>query len=590
MSIRKSTFPKRPKIEYEKSASPEPENWTVITALNRVLTLAEDSGLSDEFWNLCSTPLEFLRNELGLTNVQIVVLAIMIESGEGVSWKQLGSFLGCSRLSVMVYSEEIEELVTKRWAVRKRVHEFGGMYEGFGLVHGVITALRHNKAFVPEKIDGLTEQQFVDKLESHVDKNFNDHHADFADDEEWMLQLVKANPHLPLCHEILKFDDIHTQSLLLMIVFDYAQWADSDGEGLTLSTISDLYPEDAMCDGIRYRLREGSHELIRRGYIEYRCDDGQVNNEQYQLTKLAKRELLSAYTPSKSRCAHRNRATNRFMKSHTAIKEKTLFFNTSEQEQLKRLVSLLSPDNLPSVQERLEEQGMRKGFACLFYGAPGTGKTETVLQIARQTGRDLMQVDIAGLRDKWVGESEKNIKEIFSRYRDLCKQSEVMPILFFNEADAIINKRTENVEHSVDKMDNAMQNIILQEIEDLEGILIATTNLTSNLDRAFERRFLFKVKFHKPDTEVKAKIWSSMLKDISADDARLLATHFDFSGGQIENIARKRTIDYILSGKFATLSEIEGYCQAELLSGKNERRHIIGFSTQVVPTQSLPTV
>ena len=255
-----------------------------------------------------------------------------------------------------------------------------------------------------------------------------------------------------------------------------------------------------------------------------------------------------------------------------------MFFNAPEQLQIERLAHLLSTENLPSIQQRLEEQGMRKGFACLFYGAPGTGKTETVLQIARQTGRDLMQVDIAGLRDKWVGESEKNIKEVFTRYRSLCKNCEVMPILFFNEADAIINKRTENVEHSVDKMDNAMQNIILQEIEDLDGILIATTNLTSNLDSAFERRFLYKVEFHKPDTDVKAKIWRSMLKDISDEDALQLASLFDFSGGQIENIARKRTVDYILSGNVASFKDIEDYCRAELLANKKQLKPIVGFS------------
>lgn len=565
----------RQKMEYDESMYQEPDSWTIITALNRVLELAEDSELSDEFWKISKNPLDYLRVELGLTNIQIVVLAILIEAGEPLSWKHLGNFLNISRLSMMVYSEEIEQLVTMRWAIRRASHDISGMNQGFALAHGVVTALRHNKPFVPEKIDGLNEQQFVDKLESHVDKNMNDRHASFADDEEWMLQLVKANPHLPLCHEVLRFDDIHIQSLLLMIVFDYAQWADSDGEGLTLQTISDLYPEDMECDGLRYRLRDGSHELMRRGYIEFRCEDGVVNNEQYRLTKTAKAELLSAYTPSKSRCQRYNDSNSRYVKKHASIKEKSLFFNSSEQEQIERLTSLLSQDNLPSVQQRLEEQGMRKGFACLFYGAPGTGKTETVLQIARQTGRDLMQVDIAGLRDKFVGESEKNIKEVFSRYCKLCQNSEVMPILFFNEADAIINKRTENVEHSVDKMDNAMQNIILQEIEDLDGILIATTNLTSNLDKAFERRFLYKVKFHKPDTDVKTKIWRSMLKDISADDARQLASHFDFSGGQIENVARKRTVDYILSGKFASLDEIEDYCRAELLDNKSHRQ--IGF-------------
>ena len=554
----------------------EPDTWTIITALDRVLDMAEDSQLSDDFWESVKNPLAFLRQELGLTNIQIVVLAIMIEAGEAVTWKRLGHFLGCSRLSMMVYSEEIEELVSKRWAIRKGAREMGAFFEGIALSYGVVTALRHNKVFVPEKIDGLTEQQFVDKLESHIEKNMNDRSIDFKDDEEWMLQLIKANPHLPLCHNLLMFDDIHVQSLLLLIVVDYAQWEGSVGEGLTFETISSLYPEDYECDGLRHELRNGTHPLIECGYIEHKCIDGQVDTDRYMLTRNTKTELLSAYTPSHSKCRRMKQDNSRFLKNHDSIKEKSLFFNTSEQEQIERLTSLLSTENLPSVQERLEEQGMRKGFACLFYGAPGTGKTETVLQIARQTGRDLMQVDIAGLRDKWVGESEKNIKEVFARYRNLCQTCEVMPILFFNEADAIINKRTENVEHSVDKMDNAMQNIILQEIEDLDGILIATTNLTSNLDKAFERRFLYKVEFHKPDTDVKTKIWRSMLKDISADDARQLASHFDFSGGQIENIARKRTVDYILSGKFASLDEIEGYCRAELLSGKERRS--IGFN------------
>ena len=555
----------------------EPDTWTIITALDRILDMAQDSQLSDEFWESVKNPLAFLNKELGLTNVQIVALAMLIEAGEPMSWKSMGNYLGCSRLSIMVYSEEIEELVTKRWAIHKGVHEIGGFYEGIALVRGVVTALRHNKPFIPEKIDGLNEQQFVDKLERHVEKNLNDHNTVFNDEEGWMLELAKANPHLPLCHEVLRFNDIHVQSLLMLIVVDYAQWEGSDGEGLTFQTIDGLYPEEYECDFMREGLRDGTHPLIQCGYIEHKCNEGQADTEQYMLTRKAKAELLSAYTPSHSKC-RRMKPDDRFLKSHKAIREKSLFFNTSEQEQIERLTSLLSDENLPSIQKRLEEQGMRKGFACLFYGAPGTGKTETVLQIARQTGRDLMQVDIAGLRDKWVGESEKNIKEVFARYRRLCQNSEVMPILFFNEADAIINKRTENVEHSVDKMDNAMQNIILQEIEDLDGILIATTNLTSNLDSAFERRFLFKIEFHKPNTEVKSKIWCSMLKDLSPDDARQLASHFDFSGGQIENIARKRTVDYILTGKFATLEEIESYCQAELLDNKKERHHIAGFS------------
>lgn len=555
----------------------EPETWTIITALNRVLELAEDSRLSETFWESCKNPIAFLGAELGLTDIQIVILAILIESGEPMSWKMLGKYLDCPRLTMMTYTEEVEELLAKRWIVRRGTRELGGSYEGFALVHGVIKALRHNQVFVPEKIDGLTEQQFVDMLEGHIEKNLNDRRAQFSECEEWMLQLVKANPHLPLCHEVLKLNDIHEQSLLLMIVYDYAQWEGSEGEGLTLRSIDQVYPEDYECGYMRHALRDGSHVLMQNGYIEYKCENGLADNEQYVLTHKSKTELLSAYQPSHVKCPPQCNG-QRFLKSHATIREKSLFFNPSVQKQLQRLADLLSIDSLPSIQQRLQEKGLRQGFACLFYGAPGTGKTESVLQIARQTGRDLMQVDIAGLRDKYVGESEKNIKEVFTRYRTLCKHSEVTPILFFNEADAIINKRIQNVEYSVDKMDNAMQNIILQEIEDLDGILIATTNLTSNLDPAFERRFLFKVEFQTPDAAVKARIWQSLLPDLSEAEALHLASLFDFSGGQIENIARKRTVDYILSGRNATLQEIEDYCREELLANGKGLRPITGFA------------
>ncbi len=565
--------------DMEEKTYQEPKEWTIITALNRVLSQARGSELSEEFWVTCRNPLDYLTQMLGLTDVQVVFLAMLVETGDAMSWREFGRFLHCSRLSMMVYSEELEELVEKRWLCRRTLPHSDGNGDAFSLAKGVVSALRHNQTFVPEKIDGLDIQHLIDKLEAHVDRNLGDFHADFEDDERWMLQLCQANPHLPLCHEVLRFKgDPHTQSLLMMVVFDYAQWADSDDEGLTMSTIDHIYPDDYEVDELKRRLRNGTHRLIRGGYIEHKCEDGVADTERYMLTRNAKESLLNGYTPSKSKCMRQQRLT-RDLKSHTGIKEKRMFYNAAEQKQIERLTSLLSQENLPGIQQRLEEEGMRKGFACLFYGSPGTGKTETVLQIARQTGRDLMQIDIAGMRDKYVGESEKNIKAVFARYREVCRQSDVMPILLFNEADAIFGKRTTlgGNNPSVEKMDNAMQNIILQEMEDLDGILIATTNLTCNLDAAFERRFLFKVEFHKPDTEVKAKLWCSMLGDgITEDDARRLAVRYDFSGGQIENIARKRTIEYILTGQKATFDEIDEFCKHEQLDVKKERKPI-GF-------------
>lgn len=554
----------------------EPETWTMITALDRVLSQAHNSRLSDEFWESVRNPVSYLTENLELTRIQVVFLAMLIEAGEPMSWKEFGDYLNCSRLSMMIYSEELEKMIAKRWLIRQSMNGFMVLPKGFAVDRGVMSALLLNKKFVPEKIDGLTEQEFVNKLENRVSKHLNRNYGFFSNDEEWMELLCAANPQLPLCQVAMSLDDIHEKSLLLMAIFDYAQWADSADEGLTMDSIDRLYPDDYECGWLREQIQNGTHILIEKGYIEHKCEEGIADTERIMLTSKAKQELLSEYKPTRTRVV-KPRMQNRYLKSCKAIRKKEMFFNETEQEQIERLTSLLSQENYASVQQRLEEQKMRKGFACLFYGAPGTGKTETVLQIARKTGRNIMQVDIAGLKDKWVGESEKNIKSVFSQYKKLCQSSEVMPILFFNEADAIINKRTENVSHSVDKMDNAMQNIILQEMEDLEGILIATTNLTSNLDNAFERRFLFKVEFRKPDTDVKVKLWSSMLgKDISDDDAHRLAVSYDFSGGQIENIARKRTIDYVLYGKQATFEVLDSYCKAESLN-KNTVRPAIGF-------------
>jgi SpoVK/Ycf46/Vps4 family AAA+-type ATPase len=184
-------------------------------------------------------------------------------------------------------------------------------------------------------------------------------------------------------------------------------------------------------------------------------------------------------------------------------------------------------------------------------------------------------VDMSKLKSKWIGDSEKNIKALFNTYRNIVKDSELAPILLFNEADAIFGRRLRE-ESSTDKMNNAIQNLILQEMESLEGVLIATTNLTENFDTAFERRFLYKILFRAPEAGVKAKIWRSMVEDLSEDDAARLAAEYGFTGGQIENISRKLDVDYILSGRTPDMDKILSLCQAESIQ-KQQSGKRIGF-------------
>ena len=239
---------------------------------------------------------------------------------------------------------------------------------------------------------------------------------------------------------------------------------------------------------------------------------------------------------------------------------------------------MLEEEHYNDIHARLQEQGFRCGFTCLFYGAPGTGKTETVLQLARHTGRDIFQVNIPEIKSCWVGESEKNIKALFDTYRQKVNTSLITPVLLFNEADAIIGKRQEGAERAVDKMENSIQNIILQEMETLDGILIATTNLAQNMDKAFERRFLYKIRFDKPTIEARIAIWREMLPTLDMADAEKLAERYDFSGGQIENIARHYAIDAILHGNAAPTAEnLASHCDSERIDQSTSNKRI-GFT------------
>ena len=113
-------------------------------------------------------------------------------------------------------------------------------------------------------------------------------------------------------------------------------------------------------------------------------------------------------------------------------------------------------------------------------------------------------------------------------------------------------------------------------METIEGIMIATTNLTSNLDKTFERRFLYKIRFEKPALESRAKIWQTMLAGLSENDAQILAFQFDLTGGEKENIARKHMVDAILSGNDAIdVRKIIASCRHERIARNTRPR--VGF-------------
>jgi SpoVK/Ycf46/Vps4 family AAA+-type ATPase len=431
----------------------------------------------------------------------------------------------------------------------------------------VIEALANDNKYVRESYQCKTTKEFLSKFYEFTHAYYRDRLTyDLMCDE--IKLLFEENEELKYAQDIRKLSlEFEDEMILthfcrhLVIHNDDVLEADN-----LVFLLNDEHDKRTLVED----LQKGIHTLQKRKLIEYSFEDGFEDKDHYCLTDSAKKKLLKDFKLKSKR------KTVSDIISSKDIVEKSLFYDGTTISQVKELEGLLNEENFKNIKSRMKAQKMRCGFACVFYGSPGTGKTETVLQLARKTGRDIMQVNISEVKSCWVGESEKNIKAIFDRYRTQAQNAKITPILLFNEADAVIGKRREGAENAVDKMENSIQNIILQEMETLDGIMIATTNLEQNMDKAFERRFLYKIKFNKPSLEARSSIWKTMIPVLSEDESTKLASKYDFSGGQIENIARHYAINTVLHGDDENrLSSLYTYCDGEKFEKKEQ--HKIGF-------------
>lgn len=543
-----------------------------ITSLNlmqlfeQVIDLTADRNLPPDNIADVQPYLDRLSNRLQISTREALLLSACVNAGScTINISDIASHFGCKNIKIQTYWQDLLSLTTKRLLFTRQ--NLDGE-TAFVFPQEVLNAFREDR--VPEipSYDNLSIADWFEYLVSLFDERIRRRlsYDVFVTD---LRRLITSNPSLPLPQRLRFYqldDNMSDIILLLGLVFLFLR--DHD-EHVMRSDLEDLFQHPRSMRSIARSLEAGEHCLQDFGLVEFVCADGQIESNAWKLTDKAKCELLEGMAYCKKTKANLINAD--------AITPKQLFFPAAVEKQVAQLRTLFCPDRFSDIQERLVQHGMRRGFACIFYGAPGTGKTETALQLARETGRAIKMVDVPNLRSKWVGDTEKNIKAVFDEYRRLCTESGPAPILLFNEADAVLCKRSEGAVTGVDKMENAMQNIILQEMETLDGIMVATTNLTGNLDTAFERRFLYKIEFPKPTADESRHIWRSMLPDLTEDDAYALARDYAFSGGQIENIARKYIVDTILEGEDKLdISTVREACRCELFNRNSRPR--IGFS------------
>lgn len=205
----------------------------------------------------------------------------------------------------------------------------------------------------------------------------------------------------------------------------------------------------------------------------------------------------------------------------------------------------------------MEDWGLKRflkaGYRALFYGPPGTGKTLAATLLGKKNAMDVYRVDLSMIVSKYIGETEKNLAKVF----DLAENRNW--ILFFDEADALFGKRT-STNTSNDRHANQEVAYLLQRIEDFPGTVILATNLRSNIDEAFSRRFQSVIYFPMPDKELRAELWRKMLpikwlgKD--ADVLTDMASDTELSGGSITNVVRRCALSLIQSKEKKLTKEV----------------------------------
>ncbi len=325
------------------------------------------------------------------------------------------------------------------------------------------------------------------------------------------------------------------------------EYSATDASLREMNTLIDLISIDEY-DRIKNRslLEDGSH-LLSENIIDYEemlNPFGGISRAFYIVDEV----LQSIIHPNKNKAVKR-------LKLNALIEEQDIFELVDPETSLddvvlsdetKETLSNLMRQVDKEVVGRLVEWGIKdkkRGIDAriIFYGTAGTGKTMTAYSLAKSLKRQVLAFDCSKILSMYVGESEKNVRKIFDTFYELCEKTKTEPILLLNEADQFLGSRSSGNITGSDQMHNQMQNIFLEQIENFRGMLIATTNLLENIDKAFSRRFNYKIEFKRPNEAQREKLWELMLPKNAPYEKKFdlkKLVKYPLSGGQINLIVK----------------------------------------------------
>ena len=405
--------------------------------------------------------------------------------------------------------------------------------------------------------------------------------------ENRIKERIKVTSNSIMLEDFFKDNDLKEQEQTLFLALLKEEYSGGDGSIRDMNALIELISSDDY-EKIKYRsLLEESSNLVSNSLIDY--DEvltpfGGINRNFY----IPDEVLYKISHPTKKKTRGPKIKLDSIIKEQDTFElintSKTLddvVLNDKTRETLGALLKQVDKD----VINRLRLWGIKdkkRGIEAkiIFYGVAGTGKTLTALAMAKSLKKDVLSFDCSKILSMYVGESEKNVRSIFDKYYELRDQTKSEPVLLLNEADQFLSGRTSGAGSGSDKMHNQMQNIFLEQIEKFDGILIATTNLLENLDKAFSRRFNYKIEFIKPNKVQRVELWQKLLPSnlpLSEDfDIKKLAS-YDLTGGQIELVIKNTAYKIAVSSEpIFRVSDFEEQITKEQ-KGQFDSENKVGF-------------
>lgn len=404
--------------------------------------------------------------------------------------------------------------------------------------------------------------------------------------ENRIKERIKQTDGSIMMEDFFKQHSLNEQEQLLFLALLKEEYSGGDGTLRDMNSLITLISSDDY-EKIKFRslLEEGS-TLVSNSLVDY--DEvltpfGGINRNFYIPDDI----LYKISHPTKKT----SRSTK--MKLDTLIKEQETFELVSTNktlddvvlnEKTREILDSLLKQMDKKVFTRLKEWGIKDKrnieARIIFYGFAGTGKTLTALAFAKTLKRQVLSFDCSKILSMYVGESEKNVRAIFDKYYELRDKSKSEPILLLNEADQFLSSRTTSSTSGSEKMHNQMQNIFLEQIERFDGVLIATTNLLESLDKAFSRRFNYKIEFKKPNFEQRLELWKKLLPvklPLSEEfDIQALAK-YELTGGQIEMVIKNTAFKIALEEEPVFTNTIFEDQISKELKGNFDSENKVGF-------------